>query len=972
MTFLRGIITRFFKVGFAIATLLLAVVFYFAYQKIQVLSAASDWVMHAQVVRLELTQISGQMHETAAIQRRFLLTKDSAFLIGLNQREAGLSSSFYLLDSLIEDSSIQQRNLDSLRHLVQYHLLLLQKTNSPDMLNQTSLWIENRAVMDSIQAQAKHMDRVEAGLLAQHQRSRDKSLHMAPVFALLLLLLALAILVFSYIRIRNDLRHSRQQLQTDLENTKKIVQLNQTLRHAEQIAQTGNWQMNLRTGERQYSENVYRLIGFEPDSFEPALDNWLLLVHPDDQHRVLGLVEFVLSKKTDPPGIIFRLTRPDGQLRYFHAEAKVVEDLVGEQTLIGTIHDITESQLLRQELEMRVQFTEALLDNLTDTVSAFDRNLNVLTLNKAGEEFFQINRADIIGRNILKIYPHLRTNPALLDQFQRAIQGETIHFSTHSILLRNRMLEIFFIPLLHPDQPGGSNVLTIVRDTTEAYQLRKELEERTRFAELVVESSVDMIAAYDKELRYTVWNQRCVEILGLQKEEVLGKYVFEVFPDMKGQDISESLFQALAGQPAYFPPQYSLISEHYFENYVLPLQAATDEVSGVLTITHNVTESYRLRQELEERSRFAETIIESSVDIIVTYDTDLRITAWNKKSEEIFKLTRQEVLGRHVEDVFPSIANTDRLIKLQSVLQGETVYYEPHELSPYGIHANLFLLPLIDHAGRVTGVLSITHDVTDVVESAAQLAALNQALEEKNRELANNNAELASFSYVASHDLQEPLRKIQAFGSRILTTEHERLTPTGQDAFRRMLVATDRMQQLIEDLLTYSRTNTEPGEFAVVNLDTVLQEAELEVSEAINETKALIEAEPLPLARVLAFQFRQLLANLLSNALKYQRPEVIPHIQINCAVISGQELHQIGATAERYFCISVQDNGIGFDQQYAERIFELFQRLHGRSEYKGTGIGLAICRKIMQNHHGFLLAEGRPGEGSTFRIYLPA
>ena len=133
----------------------------------------------------------------------------------------------------------------------------------------------------------------------------------------------------------------------------------------------------------------------------------------------------------------------------------------------------------------------------------------------------------------------------------------------------------------------------------------------------------------------------------------------------------------------------------------------------------------------------------------------------------------------------------------------------------------------------------------------------------------------------------------------------------------------------------------------------------------------MIEADPLPTARVIVFQFRQLLANLLSNALKYQHPGVVPHIRIICQTVPGEEVPQSDAAGKYYLQIKVIDNGIGFEQQYGERIFELFQRLHGRSEYKGTGIGLAICRKIMQNHQGYLLAEGRPGEGATFTIYLP-
>lgn len=963
--------SRFFDAGFLIATLVLAVVFYFAYQKIQLLSESSNMMTHTQGVRLALSQISDQVQETTLLHRQFLINEDSALLEQMPAWESDIARSLRQLDSMTRSNPIQQQNLDSLRRLITMDLVLMRKVTRTDFQNMTPAWMENRSVFDSIRALVNRMDQVEAGLLIDREVSREKSMRMAPFFAFLLLLLGLSIIAFSYLRIRKDLQRSRRQLEINLENTKKIVQLNETLQQAEQISQTGNWRMNLHTGARQYSSNVYRLMGYEPDSFEPVLDNWVHLVHPDDRKLVIDFAERTRTTTSDPAPIVYRFTRHDGQLRYFSASGRIVTDAAGEQTLIGTIQDITDSHQLRTELEERILFTEALLDNLVDGVSAFDQDLRVLTMNTAGESFFQKSKAEVIGLTIPDLFPGVQNNPEIINKFRRALQGETVQFSAHyEVAGIEKTLDIFYIPFYRPNKEVFG-VLAIARDVSEAHRLRRELEERTRFAELLIESSVDMIAVYDKELRYTVWNQRCVEILHLPKEAVLGKNVFEVFPTMRGQKITQSLYKGLEGQSTYLPPQPSVLSNHHYENYVQPLFNEAGQVHGVLTVTHDVTESYRLREELEERSRFAEMIIESSVDIIVTYDTSLRITAWNKKSEEVFQLKKEDVLGKYVQDIFPHIAGTQRLTDLQAVLAGKTVQYEPEELHPYGIHANLYLLPLKDHSGEVNGVLSISHDVTDVVRSAAQLATLNRSLENKNQELANTNAELASFSYVASHDLQEPLRKIQAFGSRILANESERLSETGKDAFRRMQSAADRMQQLIEDLLTYSRTNTEPGEFAVQDLNKILQEAEMEVSEVITGKQAVIEADPLPNARVVAFQFRQLLTNLLSNALKYQRPDVVPHIRITCAIVSATEVPQAATTAERYYCIAVQDNGIGFEQQYAERIFELFQRLHGRSDYKGTGIGLAICRKIMQNHHGYLLAEGRPDVGSTFTIYLP-
>ena len=966
----RNVFSKFIELGLIMAIGLLALAFYFADLKIRTLSTASSQVNHTQQVRLELSQVGAQVHESATMQRRFLVTHDSIYLAGKAWRQAVLFGNLQQLKLLNQESPAQQRHLDTLQQLVQKHIDLLEVTTWPDFAGRSTVWEAGNQTMDSIQVVLRRMNQLETMLLENQQDIRNRSLRMAPFFTWVLLMLALIIATLSYLKIKNDLRKSNRQLEIHLENTKKITELNITLQHAEQIAQAGNWRTDLTTGARQYSDNVYRLFGYEPGAFPPGLAGWLPGVHPDDRQMVHNFGELARQQQLDPPGIVFRYTRPDGQQRYMHADGKIIHTAAGESALIGTIQDVTESHHLRQALEERIQFTETLLDNLVDSVIAYDQDLNMLSINKACETFFNLDRTKVVGKNIREVFPQVQESPAMLDRFQRVLQGETVQFATRSSVVTDKDLDIFFIPLYGPERQV-SGVLTIARDVTEAHALRSELEERSRFAELLIESSVDLIAAYDKDLHYTVWNQRCEEALGLKKAEVLGKHIFEVFPMMKGQEITQSLYRALDGQSEHIAPQPSVLSNHHYENFVLPLRNEAGEVSGVLTVTHNVTESYRLRQELEERSHFAETIIESSVDMIVTYDTELRVTAWNKKSEEIFRITRQAAMGRHVQDIFPHIIGTERLADLQAVLQGRSMQYNPHELAPFGIHANLYLLPLKDHSGQVTGVLSITHDVTEVVQSAARLATLNQSLEVKNKQLANINAELASFSYVASHDLQEPLRKIQSFASRILATEKDRLSDTGQDAFRRMQSAADRMQQLIDDLLTYSRTNTQTGEFSMVDLNKLLHEAEHELSETVQEKGAVIEADPLPEARVVAFQFRQLLANLLSNALKYQRPGVAPQIRITCHQVQGADIPHAEAGVKTYFRIRVADNGIGFEQQYAERIFELFQRLHGRSEYKGTGIGLAICRKIMQNHQGYLLAEGRPGEGSTFTIYLP-
>ena len=244
-------------------------------------------------------------------------------------------------------------------------------------------------------------------------------------------------------------------------------------------------------------------------------------------------------------------------------------------------------------------------------------------------------------------------------------------------------------------------------------------------------------------------------------------------------------------------------------------------------------------------------------------------------------------------------------------------------------------------------------------------------LEERNRELQRRNSELASFSYAASHDLQEPLRKIETFSDKILQTESH-LSEYGKDLFRRIQRASSRMKELIENLLSYSHVDRSEKLFQETDLNLVLQVAKKELSEIITQTSAIIDSTVLPQLRVVPFQFQQLFINIISNAIKFRQPGISPHIIIEAEVVDGDTLLELNAvTGENYYHLSFADNGIGFDQQYNKKIFDIFQRLHGQTEYEGTGIGLAICKKIVDNHKGFITATGEPENGSTFHIYLP-
>lgn len=286
-----------------------------------------------------------------------------------------------------------------------------------------------------------------------------------------------------------------------------------------------------------------------------------------------------------------------------------------------------------------------------------------------------------------------------------------------------------------------------------------------------------------------------------------------------------------------------------------------------------------------------------------------------------------------------------------------------------GVHINITLQKTAEQklSGFTKELEKQVHDRT------IKLAIANEKLMENNLSLQIINKELQSFSYIASHDLQEPLRKIQTLASRIIESEAA-LSDKGKDYFDRMQKAAERMQALIEDLLSYSSVQNIKGRKLIkTDLNIIIEEVKTQLSEIIIEKKAIVIAEPLCDINIIPYQFRQVMLNLISNALKFSKPGTSPVITIKSNKIKYSKTNNASLPKLKEYChISVADNGIGFEAAYNDKIFEIFQRLHDKEDYPGTGIGLAIVKKIVENHNGIITAKGKLGKGATFEIYIPA
>lgn len=374
----------------------------------------------------------------------------------------------------------------------------------------------------------------------------------------------------------------------------------------------------------------------------------------------------------------------------------------------------------------------------------------------------------------------------------------------------------------------------------------------------------------------------------------------------------------------------------------------TNNESAIFSL-HTVDYEYRILVE-----NFGEGALNLSNEGLILYT--------NKYFPNLLSIPYQSVVGRAFMDfIHPgSKAMFNKLF--EKGLKG-------HAKGEIKLLINTRILPVyVSLTSLFPGISAVGMIITDLSEKRKQEAILKI----KNAELETKNNELQAFAYIASHDLQGPLRKIQVFISRIIEKERNNLSEDGKEYLYRVQNSAQRMQILIQDLLAYSRTNTAERKFESTDLNEMIAELKDEWNEELNDKQATLQATHLHTLKIIPFQFRQILQNLIGNALKFAHPTHAPCIKIASEIAKGVTFRNVKLSPQKKYChISISDNGIGFESEYNEKIFEVFYRLHAHSEYKGTGIGLAIVKKIVENHDGIITANSILNVGTTFDIYIP-
>jgi PAS domain S-box-containing protein len=375
---------------------------------------------------------------------------------------------------------------------------------------------------------------------------------------------------------------------------------------------------------------------------------------------------------------------------------------------------------------------------------------------------------------------------------------------------------------------------------------------------------------------------------------------------------------------------------------------------------------------LHEQYSLTEMLNDSSIDRVMAIDNQWNIIAWNRTSELITGIARKKVIGKNLLDTFPQLlGDKEMLDAITMAFEGKKTFL-PSQANAFNRHySENHFIPLRDGNDSVVGVMNIIHDVAHRIKVEKQLQKLNAALEKKYEQLEKANNELATFTYITSRDIKEPLKHVYTSLELLIKKEGASLSNMSKGNLRRMQGSLNKMNLLIDDITAVASINTKSEPMEEVDLDGILAKTTNALRNKINEKRAVIDAVTLPVIPGYRSMLEYLFHHLIDNALKFQYETETPRITISCDVVTGGLAEKKELTdGIDYLKVSFQDNGIGFDQQDAEKIFNLFEKLNGR-EFHGSGVGLTISKKIVEAHEGFIEAISTPGNGATFNCYFP-
>lgn len=664
---------------------------------------------------------------------------------------------------------------------------------------------------------------------------------------------------------------------------------------------------------------------------------------------------------------------------------------------------LKKEQELSAEARQSEQKFRLLFEQAPIGMSITDPDGRYLQVNQAYCDAVGYSAEELLERSFLDI-THPDDRQTDLDMRQKLFCGDIASFTVEKRFIHKtgRMVHGLLQASLERNAAGQPvRVIAQNMDVTERKQSEATRREQQQLLQGFIDNTPALVFVKDLDGRYLLVNHQFENAANRDHAHIVGFTDYDLFPPHMADALRQHDQTALEMDTAVQFEEYSntITNQVIYLSVKFPLHDTNGKAYALAGISTNITEQKKTEAALRQHAAQLEALRQVGLEISTHLELDSLLQSIISRAVGILEGNRGALwLYNPEHDVLQLVANYLGQLGIGLTMErgegmtgfvwetGQSLvipnYSEwagrSEKLVPHMKDSSVVAVPVF-WAGTVQGAISIAKDQSDSFTNsdadllslfaaqaaiAIENARLHERIQQHAHELARSNQDLQDFAYAASHDLQEPLRKIQTFGDRLQSRYGDVLDERGQDYLARMQQAAARMQTLIVDLLSLSRVTTQARPFTAVDLNKILTTVLNDLDMRIEETQAVIQVDPLPILEADETQMTQLFLNLLNNALKFTVPNQPPFVHIHSEPATGKN-----RTA---FIITVSDNGIGFDEQHLERIFGVFQRLHGRQEYEGSGVGLAICQKIVNRHDGLITARSQPGAGATFIITLPA
>ncbi|SDB29966.1 PAS domain S-box-containing protein [Flavobacteriaceae bacterium MAR_2010_188] len=759
-------------------------------------------------------------------------------------------------------------------------------------------------------------------------------------------------------------------------------------------------------GNRNYFNQV--MLDYTGLTFDELKDwGWKKIIHPEDWSKTKQKWVHSLNTGQDFENEN-RLLRKDGNYLWHLIRATAVKDDQGRPKMwIGSKTEIHEHielyETLGEKFKQSDKRMKAILQHAPDAVISIDEEGVIKSWNVESEAIFGWNESEAIGKTL--------TETIIPKRYREQHEQGMKHFlATGDGPVINKPIELSAINKNGNEFPVELKISTSkVNDSYIFIGFIRDISIRKRAEETIQNKTNQLIEAqqlaqmgsweWDTITNRFEWSDELYRIFGLVPQEFKAgyeSYLKYIHPDDTAY-VDSIVQQAFQDHQPYRFFHRTKGADGKVRTLSATGKVFTDGEGNVIRMSgtaQDVTDQKKYEEELKiSEERFYKIFDSNPVPMSLAEIKTNKIKYANNLFCTVFGYTKEEIIGRTSQElnlidpeeylrvidlIFKNLHENRTLAEVQALSVEETedllvrlkrseimkdfeILYTKKNGETFPAIISFDVLKIGAEIYTVTSY----QDITERKKAEALLKNQNEKLEKMNKEL-------ESFAYISSHDLQEPLRKIQIFTALLTDTEGNKLSTDGKIMFNRIQASARRMQTLIQDLLAYSRTETLDRKFETTDLNKIVSQVEEELSEEIIEKQANIDAENLSSAEIIPFQFRQLMHNLLSNSLKFSKPNNPPTIRIKSEIGKGIKFDNEKLSPQIKYChITVADNGIGFEEQYNEKIFEVFQRLHGQNVYNGTGIGLSIVKKIVENHNGIITAKGAPNQGATFEIFIP-